>query len=75
MAGHRQGTGKPKRADARIATARQRVQAAPTAESQLAAAFDLMRLVAYRHPRRAEVLHETATELYHRALALEGSAA
>ena len=75
MAGHRRGTGKPKRADARIAEAKQRVHAAPTVEKQLAAAFDMLRLVAYRHPDRASVLRAEMTAMYDRALELEGAAA
>lgn len=75
MAGHRRSTGRPKRADARMAAHRQRVHAAPTGEAQLAAAFDMLRSVAYRHPDRGTVLHAEATALYNRAIELEGNAA
>ena len=75
MAGHRRGTGKPKRADARMAAHHRRVHSAPTGELQLSAAFDMLRSVAYRHPDRGTVLHAEATRLYERAMELEGSAA
>lgn len=75
MAGHRRRDGKPTRAHARMAAHRQRVHTAPTGEAQLAAAFDMLRSVAYRHPDRGTVLHAEATRLFERALELEGSAA
>jgi hypothetical protein len=75
MAGRRQGTGKPTRARARMARHKSRVQGAPTGEAQLAAAFDMLRSVAYRHPQRGSVLHAEASALYQRALELDGAAA
>ena len=68
MAGHRRshgpgGTAKPRRCDARSERLGREVMEAPTAGSQLAAAFDYYRVVAKRDPGAAEEMHEVATYL------------
>lgn len=63
MAGTRRGTTKLRRKDRRRAVHRERVATAPTGEQQLALAFNHLRAVIYRHPRRADLLHTYATEI------------
>jgi hypothetical protein len=74
MSGHRRGTGKPRRADSRIADHERRVMEAPTGRAQVAAAFDRCRSAAVRHPDPDGSLHEVAIWLNERAKALEAAA-
>lgn len=74
MAGSRRrpdGTAKPRRRDRRQEVHRERVATAPTGEKQIAHAFNHLRAVIYRHPRRAELLHTHATEIEATARKLE----
>ena len=73
MAGSRRQPGgtKPRRKDRRQDVHRERVATAPTGEEQIAHAFNHLRAVIYRHPRRAELLHTHATEIEATARKLE----
>jgi hypothetical protein len=68
MAGHRRGKLRgggtaPRRRDARAADFMARLEYAPTAEAQLAIAFDYFRFAARQHPDRQAAFHRMATEL------------
>lgn len=76
MAGYRRGAGphgstKPRRCDARTERLVREVMQAPTANSQLAEAFDYFRSAAKRDPRAAEVMNEMATHLLNAARRLD----
>ena len=75
MAGHRKGTGRPRRCDSRADEHMRRVREAPTGRAQVSAAFDWWRSAAVRHPDADTVLHELATRLATEARELERRAA
>ena len=57
------GTARPRRYDTRTERLSREVMEAPTANAQLAEAFDYYRAGAKRDPGAAEVMHEMATHL------------
>jgi hypothetical protein len=74
MAGHRRGTGKPRRTAQRADWHHIRVRAAPTGREQLAAAFDRFRAAASRSADADAELHAMASHLDAEAQRLEGAA-
>ena len=73
MAGHRKATGRPQRQEPGVRS-RSRLESAATAEEQLAAAYDLFRLVARREDpaERARVMREASEFLARLAITLAG---
>ena len=74
MSGHRQGTGKPRRSDRRIAEHKRRVAAAPEPKRRVSAAFDRYRSAAFRCGNADAELDAVAGWLNDRAKALEAAA-
>lgn len=73
MAGHRKKTGRAPRQQPGV-RARGRLSSAATADEQLAAAFDLFRLVARRSTERARLMREAAEFLARKATEINGRA-
>jgi len=72
MAGHRRGKladggTPPRRRDAAVADFTARVQEAPTAQAQVAVAFDFARWAAKRHPQPEVFLHGLSVYLFESA--------